>query len=176
MYTLEQLQKKSLKELKEIGGQLNVLPERDRRCRKNWMDVISGVNPPLLALLETSPAEDVQAQESPIIETVEASPAAEDVQVQELPIESKFGRIVYPRPAQKSIAQVAKTSPGVEVDPVQEAISQVAKTSPGVKVDCAQERIEDYLDIKKLWELDHADCPACGGIDSFRCEVVAGVR
>src|SRR4028119_1690218 len=118
MYALEQLQQKSLNELKEIGWQLNVLPEGDRRRRESWINAIVGVNPPLLQLLETSPTEDVQAQESPLIETVEASPAADDVQAQEPPIESKFGRLVYPRPAQKAILQVAKTSPGVELDPL----------------------------------------------------------
>jgi hypothetical protein len=122
MYTLEQLQKKSLKELKEIGWELNVSPTDDRRCRENWVNAIAGVNPPLLELLETSPAEDVQAQESPIIETVEASGAAENVQAHEPPIESKFGRIVYPQPAKGAIVQVAKTSPGIEsIELTQEA-------------------------------------------------------
>ena len=55
MYTLEQLQQKSLKDLKEIGWQLNVLPEGDRRLRQSWIDAIAGVNPPLLQLLEVSP-------------------------------------------------------------------------------------------------------------------------
>jgi len=123
MYTLLALESKTFGELKKIGHELNVLPEDDRRRRQSWIDAIVGVNPPLLQLLETSPAaEDVQAQELPIVETVEASPAAEDVQAQEPPIKSKFGRIVYPRPSQKAISQVAKTSPGVEVEPRQEAI------------------------------------------------------
>jgi hypothetical protein len=56
MYTLQQLQQKNLAELKEIGWQLNVLPASDRRCRQNWIDAIVGVNPPLLQLLEASPA------------------------------------------------------------------------------------------------------------------------
>jgi hypothetical protein len=34
MYTLEELKQKSLKELKDIGWQLNVLPAGDRRCAK----------------------------------------------------------------------------------------------------------------------------------------------
>jgi hypothetical protein len=115
MYTLEQLQQKTFGELKAIGWELNVLPDGDRRCRQNWIDAIMGVNPPLLQVLEVSPAE-VQAQESPIIETVEASPDAEDVQAQDAPLESKIGRIVYPRPAQGAIELAAETSPGVEVD------------------------------------------------------------
>jgi hypothetical protein len=103
MYTLSELDSKTFGELKKIGYELNVLPEDDRRRRQSWIDAIVGVNPPLLQLLETSPAPEVQAQELPIIETVEASPAAEDLQAQEPPIQSKFGRIVYPRPSQKAI-------------------------------------------------------------------------
>ena len=90
MYTLEQLQQKTFGELKAIGWELNVLPEGDRRHRQTWIDAIAGINPPLLQLLEVSPAEVEQAQEPPI--------------------ESKFGRIVYPRPHQEPIAQVAKNS------------------------------------------------------------------
>jgi hypothetical protein len=45
MYTLEQLEQKNIKQLKEIGHQLNVLPDADRRCRQNWIDAIVGVNP-----------------------------------------------------------------------------------------------------------------------------------
>jgi len=116
MYTLEQLQQKSLKELKEIGGELNVLPDGDRRRRQSWIDAIVGVNPPLLQLLEVSPAVEVDRVQEPIIGTVETSPAAEAEPAQELPIESKFGRIVYPRPAQGAIVQVAKTLPGVDLD------------------------------------------------------------
>jgi len=102
MYTLEQLQQKTFGELKAIGWELNVLPEGDRRHRQTWIDAIAGINPPLLQLLEVSPAEVEQAQEPPI--------------------ESKFGRIVYPRPHQEPIAQVAKNSPGVEsVEPTQKA-------------------------------------------------------
>jgi hypothetical protein len=127
--------------LKEIGWELNVLPEGDRRRRESWINAIGDVNPPLLQLLETASAEDVQSQELPIIETVEASPAGEGEQALEPPIESKFGRIVYPRPAQELLEQAAKTSPGVEVDRVSEAIVPVAENSPGVEVD----RVEDFL-------------------------------
>src|SRR4028118_1454151 len=123
MYTLEQLEQKNIKQLKEIGHQLNVLPDVDRRCRQNWIDVIVGVNPPLLQLLELSPAASVVEQVQPIIETVETLSAVEVEPVQTLPIESKFGRIVYPRPAQKLIVLVAQNSPGVD---------------PGVDVDRAQ--------------------------------------
>jgi len=144
MYTLEQLEQKNIKELKEIGWQLNVLPEADRRCRQNWIDAIVGVNPPLLQLLEVSPAASVE-QVQPIIETVEMPSAVEVEQVQEPPLESKFGRIVYPQPAQKAIAQVIQNSPGVDpgvdVDRAQEPIAQVAKNSPGVEVDPVEESI-----------------------------------
>jgi len=89
-----------------------VLPAGDRRRRQSWIDALVNVNPPLLQLLEVAPAASVE-QVQPIIETVEASPAVEAEPVQ-VPIESKFGRIVYPRPAQGAIVQVIQNSPGVE--------------------------------------------------------------
>jgi len=101
MYTLLELESKTFAALKQIGDELNVLPEGDRRYRQSWIDAIAGVNPPLLQLLEVFPPASVE-------------PA------QERPIESKFGRIVYPRPDQKSIVPVAENSPGVEVEPTQE--------------------------------------------------------
>jgi predicted nucleic acid-binding Zn-ribbon protein len=140
MYTLENLQQKNLKELKKIGWQLHVMPEGDKRCRQNWIDALVGVNLPLLQLLEVSPAAEAQ---QPIIETVETSTEVEP----ETPLESKFGRIVYPRPAQEAIVLAAKNSPGVEVEPVQEAIVLEDKTPLGV------ERSVDYL-----------DCPNCGAV------------
>jgi hypothetical protein len=124
MYTLEQLQQKTFGELKAIGWELNVLPDGDRRRRQSWIDAIAGVNPPLLQLLEVSPGVEVDRAQEPIIETVEASSTAEVEPVQEPPIESKFGHIVYPRPAQGAISQVAKTSPGVEVDQAQDIINE----------------------------------------------------
>jgi hypothetical protein len=131
MYTLLELESKTFGQLKKIGDELNVLPKGDRRYRQSWIDAIAGVNPPLLQLLEDSPAASaVEQVQEPIIETVESSPAAESEQVQELPLESKFGRIVYPRPARGAIAQAVKTSPGVEVDRVQEPIIETVESSP----------------------------------------------
>jgi len=146
MYTLEQLENKSLKELKEIGWELNVLPEGDRRYRESWINAIAGVNPPLLQLLETFPAVSVE-------------------QAQEPPIESKFGRIVYPRPAQGAISRVAKTSPGVEVDRVQDIINKT--WTSWEKEHCAwlknakwcihhgeNKRIEAFLPVSKTLRLE----------------------
>jgi hypothetical protein len=124
MYTLEQLEQKNIKQLKEIGHQLNVFPEADRRCRQNWIDAIAGVNPPLLALLEVSLAAPVDR----VSEAIE-------VQAQEPPIESKFGRIVYPGSAQKLIAQVVETLSSASVDRVSEPIASAAENSPGVKTE-----------------------------------------
>jgi hypothetical protein len=53
------------------------------------------------------------------IETIEASPAVEAEQVQEPPIESKFGRIVYPKSATKPITQNEEARP--QLDRVQSA-------------------------------------------------------
>jgi len=111
MYTLLELQSKTLGALKEIGYELNVLPAGDRRCRQSWIDALVGVNPPLLQLLEVSPGVEVDRVQEPIIETVEASPVASVEQVQESPIESKFGRIVYPKPATKPISQNEEARP-----------------------------------------------------------------
>ncbi|MEG4842814.1 hypothetical protein [Microcoleus sp. B9-D4] len=159
MYTLESLQQKNLKELKEIGWELNVVPEGDRRCRQNWIDAIAGVNPPLLQLLEVSPgvevepvseAIEVQRQE-PLLESSPSAvecpscgavhalystkdyldrpeirclhcdysrfknyPGAIQLEAQEPPIESKFGRIVYPKSTESPIAQNAETRPQLD--------------------------------------------------------------
>ena len=124
MYTLEQLQQKTLKELKEIGWCLNVLPAGDRRCRQNWIDALVGTNLPLLKLLETSPGVEVDQVFEAIAQVVETSSGVEVDQVSE------------------AIAQVVETSPVVEVDQVSEAIVQVAETSPGVEADQVQQAIE----------------------------------
>jgi hypothetical protein len=114
MYTLLELQAKTLAALKEIGHELNVLPEGDRRRRQSWIDAIAGVNPPLLQLLEVSPAASVDQVQYPIIETVEISPAVEVDRVQEPPIESKFGRIVYPKSAAKPFSQNEEARPQLD--------------------------------------------------------------
>ncbi|MEG4032220.1 hypothetical protein QUA06_28810, partial [Microcoleus sp. POL8_C6] len=89
MYTIESLQSKTFKALKDIGRELNVVPEGDKRCRQNWIDAIAGVNPPLLQLLEVSPSVEpvqeaigIQAQEAIGIQAQEAI----EIQAQE-PIE-----------------------------------------------------------------------------------------
>jgi len=111
MYTLLELQTKTLRELKNIGQELNVLPEGDRRYRETWINAIAGVNPPLLQLLEVFPGVEVESVQEPIIETVKSSPAAEAEHVQDLPIESKFGRIVYPKSTAKPISQNEEARP-----------------------------------------------------------------
>jgi hypothetical protein len=81
MYTLEQLQGKSLAELKEIDQQLNVSPD-DRRRRQSWIDAIPGVNPPLLAMLESSPAATASVIEHEQAEPiVERSPRTDRIKV-----------------------------------------------------------------------------------------------
>jgi len=150
MYTLLELQAKTLGALKEIGDELNVLPA-DRRRRQSWIDAIAGVNPPLLQLLEDSPGVEVEQAQEPIIETVETfpgievdraqdeiekvaktSPASEVEQTQEAPLESKFGRILYPRPAQGAIVQ-APEPPGFYVEELTQ--EPLAESAPGA-TDC----------------------------------------
>lgn len=105
MYTLEQLRGKNLNELKEIGWQLNVLPEGDKRQKQTWIDALVGAKLPLLELLElleVSPGVEVE----PVQEAIE-------IQAQE-PIKSKFGRIVYPKLATEPIAQNAEITPELD--------------------------------------------------------------
>jgi hypothetical protein len=119
MYTLEQVPQKNIKELKEIGCQLNVFPTTSRRCRQNWINALARLSFPLLALLETSSCVEVQVQE-PIAKAVEASSA-----------------------------KAAENSPGVEVDRVQEPKSiahellQLFKSSVRI-----QEPIETFPGVK----------------------------
>jgi hypothetical protein len=87
MYTLLELESKTFGELKKIGYELNVLPADDRRRRQSWIDALVNVNPPLLQLLEVSPAAPVEQVQEPTIETVDASPGVEADQHQEPPIE-----------------------------------------------------------------------------------------
>lgn len=116
MYTLEKLQSKTFKEIKEIGYQLNALPAGDRRCRQSWIDAIAGVLPPLLELLKVSPADSERNERSSEqLNGAEVKPASGPIDIQRTePIESKFGRIVYPRAGSKSIAQLPETLNGVE--------------------------------------------------------------
>ena len=155
MYTLEQLQSKTFGELRKIGDELNVLPARDRRRRQSWIEAIAGVNPPLLQLLEVSPGPEVE-QVQPIVETVETSAGVEVEPAQDTPLESKFGRIVYPRPAQGAISQVAKTATGVEVEQAQGAIEYAVETSPGVEAEPAQGAIKYAVETSPGVEVDRA--------------------
>jgi hypothetical protein len=146
MYTLLELESKTFGALKKIGEELNLLPKGDRRCRQSWIDAL--VTPPLLQLLEASPAVSVEHIQEPI-----------EVQAQEPPLESKFGRIVYPRPAQEPIAQPVETAPGVEVDRAQEPIELVVETSPGVSVEQVHKAIEPVAENSPGVEVDRAQEP-----------------
>src|SRR6476620_1280939 len=98
MYSLEQLQQKNIKQLKEIGWQLNVMPEGDKRCRQNWIDALVGINSTLLQMLQVRPAAEAEQTQETSAQPVENSPGVEL------------------EPAQESTEQAVKTSPGVESD------------------------------------------------------------
>jgi hypothetical protein len=126
----------------------------------------------VLQVIENSPRVEpieVQVQE-PIAQAAKNSPGVKvdrvpeaiEVQAQEAPLESKFGRIVYPQPAQKAIAPATK-SLDVEVDRVDKAIAQAPGTSPAVEVDRVPEPIEYPRNSRR-------DCLCCGGIQSlYQC-------
>ena len=131
-YTVEHLKEKTFSELKLIARDMALVPLGDRRCRQNWIDALVGVELPLLQLLEVSPGVSIDA--------------VENLPVADRPFEpiepSKFGRIVYPRPAQNlieaeakvsqsAIAQMVKIFPSVsESDRLLESIEEAAKISP----------------------------------------------
>ena len=97
MYTLEQLEQKSFRELRAIGHELNILPAGDKRCRQNWIDAIAGVHFPLLELLkllEVSPGVEVdQVQEAIEVQCQEAI----EIQPQESIAESSHESLECPR-------------------------------------------------------------------------------
>jgi hypothetical protein len=116
VYTLLELQAKTLGELKKIGYELNVLPEGDRRRRQSWIDAL--VPPPLLRLLEVSPGVEVEQVQEAIEEAAKTSPGV-DVD-----------------PAQKPIMETVKTSPGVDVDLIEMQLQEpLVESSPGAH-DC----------------------------------------
>ncbi|MEG5105015.1 hypothetical protein QUB69_36480, partial [Microcoleus sp. AT13-A6] len=94
-YTVVQLQAKTFGELKSIARELNVVPSGDRRCRQNWIDVIVGVELPLLPPIKISPAVETESVQEAIAPATKTSPGVEVELVQE------------------PIAPAAKTSPGV---------------------------------------------------------------
>ena len=169
MYTLESLQQKNLKELKEIGRQLNVAPGGDRRCRQNWINVLIGTQPPLLQLLEVSPVVEVEPVVKPIevqaIEPIEVQ-AQEPIKVQvekllesSPGVEVKFGRIIYPKSIVKPIAPATETSPSVpEGDRPLVLTKDAAETFPGVsrKTSTAHQLLELFKSSAVILE----DSPA----------------
>ncbi len=92
-------------------------------------------------LIKTPPGVEVDSVQEPIAQATETSPGVEVDPVTSPPIESKFGRIVYPRltqksieiQAQESIAQAAKKSPGAKTEPKCDRTS--GQNFPGVEVD-----------------------------------------
>jgi hypothetical protein len=109
-YTAVHLEQKTFRELKSIARDMALVPLGDRRCRQNWVDVIVGASLPLLKLLEVSPVVEVEPVVKPIeVQRLEAI----KIEIQEQSIESKFGRIMYPKPIVKPIAPVVENSPAV---------------------------------------------------------------
>jgi hypothetical protein len=116
MYTLEQLQQKNIKQLKEIGWQLNVFPAGDKRCRQNWIDALAGVNPPLLQLLEVSPAaEEVELAAKAIASVAKTKKRAQKLIPPAVKTKKRAQKPIEVQ-ATEPITEAAKTSPGVEVD------------------------------------------------------------
>ena len=143
MYTLLELESKTFGELKKIGYELNVLPGRDRRYRQSWIDALVNVNPPLLQLLEDSPAALV-GKPFPVFQSIDSILDAEVDPVEEpivhAPESEKSSGVEVDR-VQIPLMEAAETSPGVELDPVQHPIIEMVETFPAAEVEQAQEAI-----------------------------------
>ena len=135
MYTLEQLEQKNIKQLKEIGHQLNVLPDADCRYRQNWINALAGVNPSLLQLLEVTPVASFEQVQEPIIETVENSLGVERVTESNRNNFSGVERVTESNRNNFSGVEVDRVQKAIEVQ-AQEAITQAVENSPGVEFDC----------------------------------------
>ncbi len=180
MYTLEELRDKNLNELKEIGWQLNVLPAGDKRRRQNWIDALVGVNPPLLQLLEVSPAAEVESVSEPIESPPEALECPGCGAIHSLFTDPEYLEMLnrkvirclhcnytrpknYPGPIQSEaaepIAQAAETSPGVD-RPI-ENFTEVDQ--PPNRGDSGRGRLESAIES---CQEELVECPLCGG-DEF---------
>jgi hypothetical protein len=126
MYTLEELKQKSIKELKEIGWELNVLPEGDRRCRINWINALAGVQPTLLQLLEKSPGVELEPIEDAIESPSETFKCLDCGETPKLLItEDDLGK---PVAHCLRCLYIFKDYPGVKLEPVQ-ALPETSDTS-----------------------------------------------
>src|SRR4028119_2389722 len=72
------------------------MPEADKRCRQNWINALVGLHPPLLQLLENSPAASVEQVEAPIMATADASPGVELEPAQAPPLEFPAAAVECP--------------------------------------------------------------------------------
>ncbi|MEZ2275436.1 MAG: hypothetical protein ACBR12_00950 [Microcoleus sp.] len=75
--TPESLHSKTLTELKSLASELKLFPVGDKRCRQNWIEILVGTLPPLLKLLEVSPAVKTDFVSEAIAPAVETSPGVE---------------------------------------------------------------------------------------------------
>jgi hypothetical protein len=151
-YTAVHLEQKTFSELKSIARDMALVPLGDRRCRQNWVDVIVGAPLPLLKLLEVSPVVEVEPVVKPIeIQRLEAI----KIEIQEPSIESKFGRIIYPKPIVKPIVPVVENSFAVaEGDRFLPLVKYAAQTSPA-EVELVAEAIGEVQ--KPLPEISPAE-------------------
>ncbi len=183
MYTLEQLQQKNLKELKEIGWQLNVLPAGDRRCRKNWIDALISKNPPLLQLLEASLVAEVEAVHEAIepvgpfnglqsaIDALIAAGGARVLAVGDR-VAAADGVALTKTSDDSFFFEAAKTSPGVSSEAIEVQAQEPIETSPAAEVEPVQEAIEVQAQepieqVTKICNVDYLDCPKCGTVQGL---------
>ncbi|MCY7382519.1 MAG: hypothetical protein LH628_08065 [Microcoleus sp. CAN_BIN18] len=158
---MQDLTTKTIKELKAMAHQsfekahrLDIHYSGDKRVRQSWIDYLERCYN--AGLLGTKP--EVALADIDVLENIPGVDRAQEpieIQAQALTIEatenfldaeSKFGRIVYPQPTQKPIAQTAETEAKVS----QSAIAQTAENSPAAEVDRALEPIEISAELKAI--------------------------
>jgi hypothetical protein len=161
MYTLLELESKTFGELKKIGYELNVLPGRDRRYRQSWIDALVNVNPPLLQLLEDSPAALV-GKPFPVFQSIDSILDAEVDPVEEpivhAPESEKSSGVEVDR-VQIPLMEAAETSPGVEVEQVRIPLMEAAEISPGVEVEQVQIPLMEAAEISPGVEVEQVQIP-----------------
>jgi hypothetical protein len=106
-----------------------------------------------------SQREDLIPVQEAIAPIAKTSTGVGVVLAQEAPLESKFGRIVYPRPTQNLLEHVVENIPGVEVARAQEPVMKTVEASPCVDVELIEAQLQEPL----LESSPGAcDCPFCG--------------
>lgn len=154
MYTLKDLESKSLKELKEIGYQLAKLPTGDRRCRQNWIDAIAEA-------LEVFPTAEVEPTESAIEEVLEVPPGVKLSDKFLATYPPYFGEVQYKAEVTGQLNLLEPIADSEPPDP--DDFDSLAAFDKAMTRWVDSDLIESQLNEPLAESLPEAlDCPSCG--------------